>query len=803
MANKDQKSALNTDFNPQILATVLKRHWYLPVFYISLFSSLAFFYLRYTKPTYQSNAIIQIIQDDQTSRILGTESIGKTDNILSKEVELLKSDVLFAQAIQSLNMETSIFAEGEVLTKDLYRSAPFEILIYDIKDSSLISKRIDVESTEKNLLLFSIDGLKIAKGKVNTHIKNDRFDIYVRTLDQKKTIELLNEDDIYFNINDTKSLIKNLKKNLNIEVIDPSAKTIEISYKYFNSRLCYDIVNGVINEYLSWERDSKQNTALKTIEFIDTQLDSLSNILRLSKDSLNDYQKRVKILNPETYGEQLSSNINELTSKILEIDEELYTVRIIHQKINNSPNRLQIYRLIPEMVGKKSFEGTVLAQIEDLNSLLERKDDLLREVTNENIQVVVINERLKNRINSIRNSMDVVEERLMNDRKIIQNKINEVESTYFGLPEKKMEYERLKYMEGLNNKYFSLYTEKKIEFELSNAGYSTSNRILTFPYYSETPISPNHKLVYLLYCVIGSIMGLGLIALRYLTYNDIISVSDLEKLLPESTSILGTVPLHKKKMQYSEVVVTESSKSRIAEAIRSIRSNMSFVNKNAQVIAISSSISGEGKTFVILNLAGMIAANNKKTVLLDLDLRKPKIHHGFNAKNNDGMSNLISGMVSIEDVIQHSDIFNLDFITAGPIPPNPSELIESKALEDVIASLRERYDIILIDNPPVGIVSDGIKMLSEADIPLYVFKANYSKRVFVNRVEELIKVQKIKKLNIILNGIESSRGGYGYGYGYGTKYGQGEEGYYIDDVIEVPWFKKLINTTFSKWRKRK
>ena len=214
MANKDQKIALNTDFNLQILATVLKRHWYLPVFYISLSASLAFFYLRYTKPTYQSNAIIQIIQDDQTSRILGTESIGKTDKLLSKEVELLKSDVLFAQAIQSLNMETSIFAEGEVLTKDLYRSAPFEILIYNITDSSLISKRIDLKSIEKNLLEFSINGLKIAKGKVNTHIKNDKFDIYVRTIDQKNTIELLNENDIYFNINETKSLIKKLKENL-------------------------------------------------------------------------------------------------------------------------------------------------------------------------------------------------------------------------------------------------------------------------------------------------------------------------------------------------------------------------------------------------------------------------------------------------------------------------------------------------------------------------------------------------------------------------------------------------------------
>ncbi len=208
-------------------------------------------------------------------------------------------------------------------------------------------------------------------------------------------------------------------------------------------------------------------------------------------------------------------------------------------------------------------------------------------------------------------------------------------------------------------------------------------------------------------------------------------------------------------MKYSEVIVSESSKSRMAEAIRSIRSNMSFVKKDAKVIAISSSISGEGKTFVILNLAGLIAANGKKTLVIDLDLRKPKIHHGFGVENIEGMSNLISGISELSKVIQHSEIPNLDFITAGPIPPNPSELIQSKKMTEIIELLKNKYDTIMIDNPPVGIVSDGIKMLAEADIPLYVFKANYSKRVFARRVEELIEVQKIKNLNVILNGVDT------------------------------------------------
>ena len=173
---------------------------------------------------------------------------------------------------------------------------------------------------------------------------------------------------------------------------------------------------------------------------------------------------------------------------------------------------------------------------------------------------------------------------------------------------------------------------------------------------------------------------------------------------------------------------------------------MSFVKKDAKVVAISSSISGEGKTFVILNLAGLIAANGKKTLVSDLDLRKPKVHHGFGTENIRGMSNLISGISTIEETINHSDIPNLDYITAGPIPPNPSELIQSEEMNDLIELFKKKYDTIMIDNPPVGIVSDGIKMLAEADIPLYVFKGIILKEFLEEELKNLKRYKRLKTL---------------------------------------------------------
>ena len=184
MAEKDQKIALNNEFNPMIVGVILRKHWFLPLLYTLIFSTLAFFYIRYTKPIFRSSSVIQIIQDDQTSNVLGTESLMSDKNILSTEIELLKSDVLFSKAISKLNLETSIYAEGEILTQDLYRTAPFEIIIYQLSDSSLLDKRIDFKSNDKDEITLYIGENKLIAGKFNEHLVSKKFDLFIRTINK-------------------------------------------------------------------------------------------------------------------------------------------------------------------------------------------------------------------------------------------------------------------------------------------------------------------------------------------------------------------------------------------------------------------------------------------------------------------------------------------------------------------------------------------------------------------------------------------------------------------------------------------
>jgi capsular exopolysaccharide synthesis family protein len=812
---QEKKLIINKEFNPIILGQIISRHWFLPFVIMAIFAGIAFLYLRYTKPIYQSSAVLQLVEEDKMKQALGDKALGVVNQgaDLNKTIEFLRSEFLFEKALNTLNTEVSIFSEGKLLTKDLYKSSNFRITLIKLLDSSLCGQRIDIQFPSSSTNLIELHYLKngtqkIARGILNGKIKNNDFEIEIRG-SKSEFNEILNSNKLYFTVNKKQVLKKEWMSKLTVMPVDPTAKTLQITFDHYNPILCRDIVQSLISAFFKYEEQVGKQNNEKVIGFVEEQLDSLSRVLKSARDSVTNFQRREKITDPKTESESVSEKMNDLKRKLLEFEEELVTVYLIKGKISQDPDKVDVYKLIPEMIGKKSFEGSLIRQIEDLNKLLEKRDDLLDDVTEEHGEYKKNKKKIELRQASLKKSVLVIEERIKGDVDLIQDKLKELEERYFDLPEKTLNFDRLKYIEELNNRYFTLFTEKKIEFALSNAGYSSTNRILTAPILPETPLSPNSKLIYIIAMVFGAFLGLALMVFFYLRYNEIVGPEDLIKMLPEGTNFLGSVPLYRRKMKYSQVVVTESSKSRMAEAIRSIRANMSFINKDARVIAISSSVSGEGKTFVALNLAGMIAVSGKRTLVIDLDMRKPKVHHGFSAENLVGMSNLLSRNSSYEDVVQHSLLPGLDFITAGPIPPNPSELILSKEFEEFLEDMKSRYDIVMIDNPPVGIVSDGIQILANADIPIYVFKSNYSKRVFVNRVEELFSVQKLKSLNIILNGIETKKSiysyayGYGYGYGYGNSYGYGS-GYYSDDDDDSPLLNRIIKKLKNLvWKSKK
>lgn len=781
--NSVQKSLIiNKGYNPYLLRAVLRKFWYLPFVTILIFLTGAFLYLRYTKEVFKSSAIVQIEKKDQGKEILEIENLAQEANI-SSEIELLRSELLFQQAINRLNLNVSVFSKGKILTEELYHSDVISIIPYELRDSSICNIPINlIEKGNKIELSYQFKGKqKKISCKPNTRTKNEDFDIEIKISNLTEFRDLQSENQLFFTFNEKVSLYKRLYSGLEIAPADEKAQTVLITYKSNNPIMCKDIVENLTVSFFEYDQQIQTKSSENVLNFINQQLDSIATELKFSKDSLTRFQKATKLSDPEVDSKDLNDNIKQVSEKLFDLENEINTLKLVNSRIKSDPNRVEIYKLLPEMLGK-SFESSLSKQIQDLYDLLEKKEDLLFEVTEENAVIKDVNLKINNKIIAIRRSVAVILERLYDNEKLLRSKLSGYETDFFNIPDKRTEYNRLRSTQELNEKYYSLLAEKKVLYSISNAGFSSNNRVLSAPEIPNAPISPNRKMVYGGFLFVGLLIGLTYLAFKYFTFNEINNAEELKMLLPDKANILGSVPITKRSMDFSQIIVHESPKSMLSEALRHIRANMSFVNKNAQTIAISSSISGEGKTFIALNLAAIIAMSGKKTVVIDLDLRKPKVHLGFNVNNENGMSNLIVNQVSLLECIHRSEIENLDYITAGPIPPNPSELILSRDFQSILEKIKSMYEVIIIDNPPVGLVSDGVQILASADIPIYVFKAHYSKRVFAERVKELFEVQQLSSLNVILNGTVPGRGGYGYDYGYNYGYGYGYgSGYYYEE----------------------
>lgn len=767
---KESSIIVNKELDPDILKRIIRKNWIFPVLITSLFLVGAFLYLRYTKPVFESVSIIQLDDDDTGKDVLNFENITNEQN-LNKYIELLRSQFLFEKAVSSLNMNVSHYSKGEILTEEKYLQSSFNVTTYSLYDSSLCNVPINVSfENEQVKLNYNHQGIaKTALLNLGEEFKNDDFHIAIKSSKLEAFKNEAEDNELYFTFNNIETLTNRLLPNLIVYPVNNEAKTIHVSYKSNNPALSHDIVNAVNNSFFNYDDQFKQESSEKILAFINNQLDSLSKELRNSKDSITGYKRKINSPNPFTLEGDINQKMSALETQLFELDNEMRLLNNISKRVNSNPQRMEIYRIIPQLMDK-SFESSLSMQINELHSLLETKEDLQYNVSDEHEEIITINAKIDNKIYIIRKSIEAIEERLKTNSKFLKEELTKLGGEYLALPEKQMELSRLSNLQKINEEFYTLFTEKQVVYSISNAGYTSKNKVLNKPTFPTAPISPNKKVIYGAFFLFGLFIGIVYLIYKYVSYNEVNTLDDLKKLLPEIVGVLGTVPLSNQSMEYSQLVVSTAPKSAMAESMRNIRTNLNFIHSDAKTIAISSSVSGEGKTFVALNLAGIIAMSGKKTIIVDLDLRKPKIHLGLNAENKNGVSKILIGKETVEECIQHSSLENLDFITAGPIPPNPSELILSQKFADFISELKTKYDTIIIDNPPVGLVSDGVNVLFNSDIPIYVFKANYSKRNFVNRVKELVEVQKVKKLNVILNGVHKSKNGYGYGYGYNGYY---------------------------------
>ena len=788
---KERKSSnLNTEFDPILFFHLLRKNlvWFVLIIFLCVSSSII--YLRYTAPIYSSQLTYQVSSENRANTVLNVG--GLQENTLAKDIEILKSKLLFKRALRRIPIDVSFFNKGEILSNELYRSTPISV-DYEIKDSTVLGQNFYVKFINDLEFQLTLNEISLGQFRINEKFNLPKVNLKVSLL-RGYDVNVLESGTLFFRINSYESLTNGLNSKLSVFPLNQAAKTINISFQDLNPQKATDIVTAVANEYMEYDIEERSKGSKNALEFIDAQLDSYYNKLKLSENKIKEFHEGNNYTTVNRSSAYFDRSVR-LENELIDIELQLSVLKEIKISISSNKQDVDVYDLLPILAGTE-YAGGIMSLITNLKELLIKKENLQFEVTNNSEVVKSVGHRIKIQKKILFESINSSIEKLEIKRNKILEKTQELETKFENVPEQELEYARLQRVLSIDEKFFTMLMEKRTEYSISDAGFVSQHIILDRAIIPTVPISPNKRIFIGLGLALGLMFSLILLLIKYILKNTISSVDEIIRQSFADIIVLGIVPRYKHYIPVSQLVVNKNPKSIIAESFRSIRSNMQFIDglDGKKLLAVTSTVSGEGKTFCAINIAGIIAYSGKKVVILDLDMRKPKIHLGFGVENNIGMSTLLIKSNKIEDCIHHSELENLDFITSGPIPPNPSELIIGGELDNIIKYLQIDYDFVIIDNPPIGLVSDAMELLKKADYPIYVFKNEYSKKHFVNNVDRLMLDNGINKLSVILNAVEHGISGYGggYGYGYGGGYGYGYGGYCEDEPNEKVGFIKRI-----------
>ena len=789
---RKQVSPINEDFDIKLFVTIARKNawWFLG--FLAISALIAYLTLRYTAPEYEAATIVKLSVENKASNVL--DRVHKADEFsydnskIAGDIELIRSKIVIERAINTLPLTVSYYSQGTVLEFELYKQSPF-IIEYVIKDSIVFGERfvIDFPDDHTISLNYPLGSSKRANKsfEVNKWFSTPLVDIRVSIVDYKAIKEHQEEfkKSAYFFILNTKSTVtEQIISKLNVTPLNLDARTILIKLRGKNGYKVADITQTISAEFIKYDVEKSSEATSKILDFIDKTIESINIQLSLSESSLEQFKRSNKIISPDLAVSDVTIKIESIRKELEIVNYELDLYRQISKDIDQQ-NDLSKFVL---SISGTANDNAVLAQLEKLKTMLDERDIIQTQTTTSSDIYKIISQKIINQKELVKRTISNEEAQLIIKQRALVARTKEYDVKFGRIPSQQAEYGRLQRFFNINEKFYSLLLEKKAEFSITKAGYVPQHIILQEAKYNSPPVSPNRSLIISACFMLGFLASLVLIVTRYLLYNEINALEEIG--MYTDAALLGIIPKYKREIPVSQLLVDKNPKSVISEAFRSVRTNLQFISneKGPKLMVVTSTISGEGKTFIAINLAGVLAFSGKKVVILDLDMRKPKIHIGFNVENNHGMSTILIGKDNAEECIMHSSLPNLDFITAGPIPPNPAELIIGLGMDQLIEDLKKKYDIIICDTPPIGIVTDGISVIQKADYPLYILRANYSRKMFIVQVNKLMNENKIKNISIVLNGVELSRVKYGYGYGYSYGYGYGYGysygyGYYDED----------------------
>lgn len=771
---------------------ILNWQWFALSVFIMLCGAVV--YLKYTNPVYQLSTKM-LIKDDQNRRrgganqmLANMQDLGFISNSagIDNEVEILQSRILVREAVNDLKLYVEYKKEGKIKDRLIYKTQRVNV---DLDPNSLQA----LENSKYNKVVvkvkyeegtYSMEGLCYNKEGDEVTF-NRKFNglpasfktpagtlhfTFNRYMDQEE------DDDraVIATILPPTTVAAMYQANLSVEPTSKTTSIALITLKDQSAARGEDFLNQLAICYNRQANADKNEIALKTEEFINSRIEKINAELGLTEGELENYKKRYNVTQLELDATQNLTQASLLSSKLTDAQTQIELLDYLREFIDNPDNK---YQIIPSNVGLQDQSSTVL--INQYNQDVLARNKQLRSASEIAPQVQTLTATLDELQRSIRVALLQARRSADIQRKGIENEYAKYRNRVDNTPEQERILNQIGRQQEVKSGLYLMLLQKREENSISLAATADKGKLIDEPVY-QGKVSPKNMVIMLVALVLGIGLPLLIIYLIQMMRYKIEGHEDVAHLT--TIPIVADVAVASEAAKSSAgIVVKENQNSHMDEIFRSLRTNVQFMLEEGQkVILFTSATSGEGKTFNAANLAVSFALLGKKVALLGLDIRKPALGKLFNvADKSGGMTPLLAmAMVdkkAVKSQIRPSNVNdNLDLILAGPIPPNPTELLARKNLNDIIEILKEDYDYIILDTAPVGLVTDTLQIAKLADVSCFVCRADYTPKAAFTLVNSLAAEKKLKNICIVLNGVDMSKKKYGYYYGYGRygKYGR-------------------------------
>lgn len=767
---------------------ISKWYWFVASLLITL--TAGFLYIRMTPPTYVRTASI-MVKDDSKGVLSGSssafEEIGlmQTKTNVNNEIISMTSSDVMTEVVKRLGLSVSYKADGSFYDPALYgRTLPFTVSFPDLGNSSTASFTVTMSGDAVTLNDFMSDGNRFEDAEVSGNLGD--------TLDTPAGKVIISRNPycpaapaskhIYVSKGSLVDVVAAYTKALNVYLKDEKASVVDLSISDVSVQRAEDILNTIIAVYNEkWMADRNQ-VAVSTSNFIDERLAIIEKELGNVEENISEYKSKNLLPDLQSASSMYQSQSSETASRIIELNTQISLARYIKSYMSASSDS---FRLFPSNSGLDN--PAIATQVANYNAMVLERNSLVSNSSENNPLVADMDRTLEAMRGAIMTSID-------EQIKAMNIQLEDLQKTEAALRERIAESpSQAKYLlsverqQKVKESLYLFLLQKREENELSQAFTAYNTRIINQPSGSMAPVSPKSRTILLLAFLIGLIIPVAVIFLLELLNTRIRSRKDLEWL---SVPFIGEIPLSykkdrhlirkwKKKEEKREIVVREKKRNMINEAFRVVRTNFEFIlGKDSRVVMFTSMNQGSGKTFISMNLAMSFAIKGKKTVLLDLDLRKAALSE-FISSPKRGVSDYLNGRVEdYREVLVKGKLHPcLDIIPVGTLPPNPAELLYEDRMKTMMDSLRSEYDYVFIDCPPVEIVADSSIIAEYVDMTVFIARADLLEKAALPVIESYYTEKKFHAMAIILNGTEVY-GGYGYrrygSYGYGHSYGYGK-----------------------------